>query len=95
MNLLKGRIYTEQAYKKLLMETVPKLENVNQNYVYIEKKPIRHRRGDNAPMVHVIIRNSEKEDIAKMQAQEAREKRTHKDVKVFGRQMLSEERAYY
>lgn len=67
MNLLKGRIYTEQAYKKLLMETVPKLENVNQNYVYIEKKPFRHRKGDNAPMVHVIIKNSEKEEIAKMQ----------------------------
>ena len=68
MNLLKGRIYTEQAYKKLLMETAPKLENVSQNYVYIEKKPIRRRRGDNAPMVHVMIKNSEKAEAAKMLA---------------------------
>ena len=57
MNLLKGRVATEQVYKKLLMETVPKLANVKQNYVRIEKK-IRYRRGDNAPMVYVTIRNS-------------------------------------
>jgi len=95
MNLLKGRIYTEQAYKKLLMETVPKLENVPQNYVYIERKPIRRRRGDNAPMVHVTIKNSEKEEAAKMLAREEREKRTDKDIKAFGRQVLAEEKAYY
>ena len=57
MNLLKGRVATEQAHQKLLMEIVPKLEHVPQNYVKIEKG-VRHRRGDNAPMVHVIIKNS-------------------------------------
>jgi ribosomal protein L17 len=60
MNLLRGRVTTEQAYKKLMMETVPKLENVPQNYVQIESW-VKHRKGDNAPMVHVTIRNSEKE----------------------------------
>jgi hypothetical protein len=34
-NLLKGRVATEQVLKKLLMETVPKLENIPQNYVTI------------------------------------------------------------
>jgi ribosomal protein L17 len=55
--------------KKLLMETVPKLESIPQNYITISKK-IRYRRGDNAPMVHVTIRNSEKEDIIRMQVKE-------------------------
>jgi ribosomal protein L17 len=67
--LLKGRVITEQVMKKLLMETVPKLESVPQNYIKISKK-IRHRRGDNAPMVHVTIRGSEKEEIVRMQAKE-------------------------
>lgn len=66
LNLLKGRVVTEQVMKKLMMETVPKLESISQNFINIEKK-IRRRRGDNAPMVHVTIRGSEKEDIVRMQ----------------------------
>jgi hypothetical protein len=34
------------------------------------EKGIRHRRGDNAPMVHVILKNSEKEEVAQMQKKE-------------------------
>jgi ribosomal protein L17 len=66
---LKGRVATEQVLKKLLMETVPKLENVPQNYIVISKK-IRYRRGDNSQMVTVTVRNSEKEEVSKMQAKE-------------------------
>jgi ribosomal protein L17 len=66
INLIKGRVATEQVLKKLMMETVPKLENIPQYYVNISKK-IRRRRGDNAPMVFVTIRNSEKEEVVKMQ----------------------------
>lgn len=51
------------------METVPKLENVPQNYIVISNK-IRYRKGDNAPMVTVTVRNSEKEEVSKMQAKE-------------------------
>lgn len=66
---MKGRVATEQVLKKLLMETVPKLENVPQNYIVISKK-IRYRRGDNSQMVTVTVRNSEKEEVSKMQAKE-------------------------
>lgn len=59
LNLLKGRVATETIYKKLMMETVPKLDNVSQNFVFVEGIH-RYRRGDNAPMVYVTIRNSEK-----------------------------------
>lgn len=55
------------------METVPKLESVPQNYIHISGK-VRHRRGDNAPMVHVTIRNSEKEEVVKMQLKEEKER---------------------
>lgn len=66
LNLLKGRVTTEKIYKKLTMETIPKLENVSQNFVNVSKIT-RHRRGDNAPMVFVTIRNSEKEEMVRMQ----------------------------
>jgi ribosomal protein L17 len=69
LNLLKGRVVTEQVMKKLLMETIPKLESIPQNHITVSRK-IRRRRGDNAPMVHVTIRGSEKEDIVRMQAKE-------------------------
>jgi ribosomal protein L17 len=68
MNLLKGRVSTEQVYKKLLMETVPKLGNLSQNYVTISQS-VRYRRGDNAPMVWVTVRGSEKEEMARMQTE--------------------------
>lgn len=71
LNLLKGRVTTEQVYKKLLMETIPKLENVPQNFVTMSKIT-RRRRGDNAPMVYVTVKGSEKEEIAKIQEKEAR-----------------------
>ena len=66
INLLKGRVTTEQVYKKLLMETIPKLEHISQNYVTISKS-LRYRRGDNAPMVWVTIKGSEKEEMARVQ----------------------------
>lgn len=94
MNLLKGRVSTEQVYKKLLMETVPKLENISQNFVTIEKG-VRHRRGDNAPMVHVIIKGSEKEEVGILQAKEIKDKRKDVDIKVYTRQILAEEKAHY
>jgi hypothetical protein len=37
INLIKGRVSTDQVLKKLMMETVPKLENIPQNYVTISK----------------------------------------------------------
>jgi hypothetical protein len=88
MNLLRGRLYGEQALKKLLMETVPKLENVPQNYVSISRN-IRYRRGDNAPMVYVTIKKSEKEEVARMQEKEAKEKLNLVDTKVFSRKILA------
>ena len=80
MNLLKGRISTDQVFKKLLVETVPKLDHVPQNYVKIERGR-RYRRGDNAPMVFVTVRGSEKEEVMQMQLREAKERSRNVDVK--------------
>jgi muconolactone delta-isomerase len=85
---------TEQVMKKLLMETVPKLENIPQNYITISKK-IRYRRGDNAPMVHVTIKGSEKEEIVRMQAKEEKERSKEVDSKGFCRRIWSEEKSHY
>ena len=80
--------------KKLLMETVPKLEHIPQNYIHISKK-IRYRRGDDAPMVHVTIKSSEKEEIVRMQAKEEKERSKEVDSKGFCRRICSEEKSYY
>lgn len=76
------------------METVPKLQNISQNYVKIQKG-IRHRRGDNAPIVHVMIKNSEKEEVARLQDKQAKQKRKEVDIKVFHRKVLAQEKAKY
>lgn len=94
INLLKGRVITEQVMKKLLMETVPKLESIPQNYVKIERK-IRHRRGDNAPMVFVTVRNSEKEEVVRMQAKEEKDRSKEVDSKNYCRRIWTEEKNYY
>lgn len=93
-NLLRGRVTTEQVYKKLLMETVPRLENIPQNFVSVTKI-LRRRRGDNAPMVNVTIRGSEKEEVARLQAKEAREKSKEPHIRDYHRSILAEEKAYY
>ena len=94
MNLLKGRVSTKQVLKKLLVETVPKLDHIPQNYVKIEKGR-RHRRGDNAPMVFVTVRGSEKEEVVQMQLREVRERSREMDRKEYNRRVLSEEKVYY
>ena len=92
-NLLKGRVLTDQVLKKLLMETVPKLDRIPNNFVKIEKA-IRHRRGDYAPMVYVTIRGSEKEDAIRLQLKQERESFGF-DSKEFDRKILIEEKTYY
>ena len=94
LNLLKGRLYTEQALKKLMVETVPKLDHIKQNFVKIEKR-IRHRRGDNAPMVFVTVRGSEKEEALKLQKKEAKERSGLPDSNEFNRGILIEEKTHY
>lgn len=76
------------------METVPKLDNIPQNYVKISKN-IRHRRGDNAPMVHVTVRGSEKEDVSKMQAKEEQDRSKEVDSKSYCRRIFGEEKTFY
>lgn len=96
LNLIKGRVATEKVLKKLMMETVPKLDNVSQNFVVVGDIH-RYRKGDNAPMVYVTIRNSEKAEAVKLQKKEEKEKALAKtrDVKAFHREMLNQEKAYY
>ena len=86
MNLIKGRVATQEAKEKLLKEIVPKVESIPQNYIKIEKN-IRNRRGDDAPMVHVTIRNSEKEEIVRMQKKDAQDKEGMVDSKSFCRRI--------
>ena len=76
------------------MEIVPKLEGVKQNYVQIERGA-RRRRGDNTPMVHVVIKNSEKYEVARMHMKEKGKKGKKAKLKNFARKMLAEEKAHY
>jgi len=87
LNLLKGRVATEQVYKKLMMEIVPKLENVKQNYVNISKS-IHYRRGDNAPMRAVTIRGTEKEEAIRMQTMERKAKFNSFNTAAYSRKLL-------
>lgn len=55
MNLLQGRVSTDKAHKKLLLNLIPRLRTYQSaNFVRVSKIQ-HHRRGDNAPMVTVSI----------------------------------------
>ena len=63
MNLLKGRVSTDKAHKKILLNLIPRLRTIRGgNYVKVSKV-FHHRRGDCAPMVTVSIVGDEKSEF--------------------------------
>ena len=50
LNLLRGRIHTKKAEKKLLVDLVPRIKHIRGGLIDLKEKGER-RKGDNAPLV--------------------------------------------
>lgn len=57
LNLLKGRVHTEKAYTKLLVDIIPRIKHLEGNFLNFKDLHIK-RKGDNAPMVQVSIKGN-------------------------------------
>lgn len=54
LNLLKGRIHTKKAEKKLLVDLMPRIKQTTGSFIQIKNLGVR-RKGDNAPMSEISI----------------------------------------
>jgi ribosomal protein L17 len=58
---LKSKVDTEKAKTKLLVDLMPRIKHIKGGFIhlkYVEKR----RRGDNAPLVHISIKGTEKHE---------------------------------
>lgn len=89
LNLLKGRVHTNRAYTKLLVDIIPRIKHLKGSLINMRDLHI-NRRGDNAPMVQVSIKGNEKTEFEKKRRQEAIEKGEIVDIKSYHAKILAQ-----